>query len=200
MEPRYNEDLGTIKITLLYQGKKIYIYKELGPENLPCYKGFVISDLLTRFHCIIILTDLDHASNQHYAVFDISKMLFDIHAKSGSISSPCQLCVLWEYTDNQSASELVRRKPSDCIVVGTPTVPPPPPSDDTVWSLRTTSEHELFYSNRCWDGLTLWRLDLKKSWTLIICVVQWCSDGSINSQAYNSFEIYAVTIKISDWK
>ena len=30
-----------------------------------------------------------------------------------------------------------------------------------------------------------------------VCVVWWCSDGSINSQGYKSFEIYAVTIKIS---
>ena len=32
---------------------------------------------------------------------------------------------------------------------------------------------------------------------LDVCVVWWCSDGPINSQEYNSFDIYAVTIKIS---
>ena len=30
-----------------------------------------------------------------------------------------------------------------------------------------------------------------------VCVVRWCSDGPINSQECKSFEIYAVTIKIS---
>ena len=45
VEPLYNEDLGTMKITLvvisgylLYQGKKTKKYKELGPAKLPCYK------------------------------------------------------------------------------------------------------------------------------------------------------------------
>ena len=53
--------------------------------------------------------------------------------------------------------------------------------------------------------LTLWRLCLKNCWTLMSVLystvstmyVWWCSDGSINSQEYESFEIYAVTIKIS---
>ena len=52
--PRYNEDLGTMKITLWYQGKKkTEKYKELGPTKLPCYKSvFIISELfITRFHC-----------------------------------------------------------------------------------------------------------------------------------------------------
>ena len=30
-----------------------------------------------------------------------------------------------------------------------------------------------------------------------VCVVLWSSNESINSQAYKSFEIYTVTIKIS---
>ena len=30
-----------------------------------------------------------------------------------------------------------------------------------------------------------------------VCVIWWCSDGRINSQEYKSFEIHAVTIKIS---
>ena len=38
MEPRYNEVLGTMKITLLYQGKNTQKYKELVPAKLPCYK------------------------------------------------------------------------------------------------------------------------------------------------------------------
>ena len=44
VEPHYNEVLGTMKITLLYQVshyirvKKTKKYKELGPEKLPCYK------------------------------------------------------------------------------------------------------------------------------------------------------------------
>ena len=29
------------------------------------------------------------------------------------------------------------------------------------------------------------------------CVLWWCSDGPVNSQEYNSFEIYAVIIRIS---
>ena len=39
---------------------------------------------------------------------------------------------------------------------------------------------------------------LNNCWTLIhVCVVWWCLDGPINSQEYNSFEMYAVNIKIS---
>ena len=44
MEPRYNEVLATMKITLLYQVshyirvKKTKKYKELGPAKSPCYK------------------------------------------------------------------------------------------------------------------------------------------------------------------
>ena len=43
VEPRYNEVLGTMKITLLYQvsyyiGVKKQKYIELGPAKLPCYK------------------------------------------------------------------------------------------------------------------------------------------------------------------
>ena len=48
VEPRYNEVLGTIKITLLYQVshyirvKKTKKYKELGPAKLPCYKRVLL--------------------------------------------------------------------------------------------------------------------------------------------------------------
>ena len=38
VEPHYNEDLVTMKITLLYRGKKTKKYKKLGPAKLPCYK------------------------------------------------------------------------------------------------------------------------------------------------------------------
>ena len=62
VEPRYNEVLGTMKLTLLYQVshdirvKNPKKYKELGPAKLPCYKRVLlytcISDLfITRFHC-----------------------------------------------------------------------------------------------------------------------------------------------------
>ena len=46
--PRYNEVLGTIKITLLYQVshyirvKKTRKYKELGPAKLPCCKRVLL--------------------------------------------------------------------------------------------------------------------------------------------------------------
>ena len=41
------EDLGTMKITLLYQvscyiGVKTMKYKELGPAKLPCYNGVLL--------------------------------------------------------------------------------------------------------------------------------------------------------------
>ena len=42
VEPRYNEVLGTMKITLLYQGKKTKKYKEVGPAELPCYKRVLL--------------------------------------------------------------------------------------------------------------------------------------------------------------
>ena len=38
---------------------------------------------------------------------------------------------------------------------------------------------------------------LKKKLNFDVCVAWWCSDGPINCQKYKSFEIYAVTIKIS---
>ena len=46
VEPQYNEVLGTMKITLLYQVSH-YIrvkkqYKELGPAKLPCYKRVLL--------------------------------------------------------------------------------------------------------------------------------------------------------------
>ena len=37
----------------------------------------------------------------------------------------------------------------------------------------------------------------KKLLNFDVCVVWWCSTGPINSQEYKSFEIYAVSIKIS---
>ena len=42
VEPLYNEVLGTMKITLLYQGKKTKNYKELEPAKLPCYKRILL--------------------------------------------------------------------------------------------------------------------------------------------------------------
>ena len=48
VEPLYNEVLGTMKITLLYQvfslyqGKKTKKYKDLGPAKLPCYKRVLL--------------------------------------------------------------------------------------------------------------------------------------------------------------
>ena len=48
VEPRYNEVLGTMKITLLFQVshyirvKKTKKYKELGPAKLPCYKRVLL--------------------------------------------------------------------------------------------------------------------------------------------------------------
>ena len=48
VEPRYNEVLGTMKITLLYQVshyirvKKTKKYKEQGPAKLPCYKRVLL--------------------------------------------------------------------------------------------------------------------------------------------------------------
>ena len=57
MKPHYNEVLGTIKITLLYQVshyirvRKTKKYKDLGPANYLVYNR-VLSDLfITRFHC-----------------------------------------------------------------------------------------------------------------------------------------------------
>ena len=62
VEPHYNEVLGTMKITLLYQGNKTKKYKELGPAKLPCYKRVMlhcISDLfIMRFHCICPISEL----------------------------------------------------------------------------------------------------------------------------------------------
>ena len=50
----------------------------------------------------------------------------------------------------------------------------------------------------CWRHcLTLWRLHLKICWTLMSVFVWWCSDGPLNCQGFKSFEIYAVSIKIS---
>ena len=47
VEPRYNEDLGTMKITSLYQvcvisGGKTETYKEMGRAKLPCYKRVLL--------------------------------------------------------------------------------------------------------------------------------------------------------------
>ena len=48
MEPRYNEDLGTMEIALLYQVspyirvKKEKKYIELGPAKLPCYNRVLL--------------------------------------------------------------------------------------------------------------------------------------------------------------
>ena len=65
MEPRYNNDLGTMKITLLYQVSR-YIRvknKELGPAKLPCYIRplynevplYVISQNLASVGCTLRL-------------------------------------------------------------------------------------------------------------------------------------------------
>ena len=48
VEPHYTEDLGTMKITLLYQVshyirvRKTKKYKELGPAKSPCYKRVLL--------------------------------------------------------------------------------------------------------------------------------------------------------------
>ena len=63
VKPLYNEDLGTLKITLLYQVSHIRVkktkkYKELGPAKLPCYNRVLlyIRPFITRFHCMSITT------------------------------------------------------------------------------------------------------------------------------------------------
>ena len=67
VEPRYNEGLGTMKITLLYQVshyirvKKRRNIKSWDQQNYLVIKleGFVISDLfITRFHCIMLNDNL----------------------------------------------------------------------------------------------------------------------------------------------
>ena len=62
-----------------------------------------------------------------------------------------------------------------------------------------TSGGDVYYASRnlLSTCLKLWRLHFKNCWTLMSVVVWWCSDGPLNSQEYKSFEIYAVTIKIS---
>ena len=48
VEPCYNEDIGTMKMTLLYQvsplypGKKPRNIKRVGPAKLPCYKKVLL--------------------------------------------------------------------------------------------------------------------------------------------------------------
>ena len=92
VEPRYNEDLWTMKITLLYQVSPLYQVektkknKELGPAKPPCYKRvFVISDLfITRFHCIKsnvhqILSYKVLSPHQRYTVYCRSVQLLKRH-------------------------------------------------------------------------------------------------------------------------
>ena len=58
---------------------------------------------------------------------------------------------------------------------------------------------EMFYSFYWFNLKTLFNIveaPLKKKLNFDVCVVWWCSDGPINSQEY-SFEIYAVSIKVS---
>ena len=69
MEPRYNEVLGTMKITLLYQVshyirvKKQRNIKSWDPQNYLVIRGFVISDLfITRFHCTNIAANVTHVN------------------------------------------------------------------------------------------------------------------------------------------
>ena len=55
MKPCYNEDLGTMKITLLYQVShyiRVKKKKSCDQQNDLVIRGFVISDLFIRFHCI----------------------------------------------------------------------------------------------------------------------------------------------------
>ena len=69
MEPHYNEILGTMKITLLYQVSHFisgYKNKELQRAGTSIItlleEGFVISDLfITRFHCIIKMLSVKRA-------------------------------------------------------------------------------------------------------------------------------------------
>ena len=58
MEPHYNEVLGTMKITLLYQVShrvKKKKSKELGLAKLLCYNRVLLYlTSITRFHCISV--------------------------------------------------------------------------------------------------------------------------------------------------
>ena len=84
VEPRYNEDLGTMKITLSYQvfcyfrvKKK---YKELGPAKLPCYKVLLYDLFITRFHCT--QNNLLHIYNYENACFNFFNQT-SRHCKTG---------------------------------------------------------------------------------------------------------------------
>ena len=94
--------------------------------------------------------------------------------------------------------QIYRQNSEKALLGGGGSCPPAPPLATLVPTAR--HECEVLYDRgpglaerHC---LTLWRLHLKLL-NFDVCVVWWCSDGPINSQEYNSFEIYAVTINIS---
>ena len=60
--------------------------------------------------------------------------------------------------------------------------------------LYSNSPETLCSHAKCWRHcLTLWRLDFKKWLNFDVCFVWRCSDASINSQEYKSFDISAIT-------
>ena len=76
VEPRCNEDLGTMEITLLYQGNKTKKNKELGPAKLPCYNRvlfknirplynevslyLLFSQFLSNYYCCQLVMSYNH--------------------------------------------------------------------------------------------------------------------------------------------
>ena len=83
VEPRYNKDLGTMKITgfnrfLISQGKKQRNIKSLNQQYYLVIRGFCyISNLfIARFHCSLIsgLNDSAVTSNKMRNMADLSSM------------------------------------------------------------------------------------------------------------------------------
>ena len=72
----------------------------------------------------------------------------------------------------------------------------------TLYKCRMTFKYYSLSLTNCRQGCCSWLINIveapfTKLLNFDVCVVWWCSDGAINSQEYKSFEIYAVTIKIS---
>ena len=63
--------------------------------------------------------------------------------------------------------------------------------------LQTDTKQTAYFEVLNFKDIIMEVAPCKKKLNFDVCLIWWCSDGPINSQKYKSFEIYAVTIKIS---
>ena len=100
VEPHYNEDLETMKITLLYQSEKNRNIKSWDQKDYFVVRGFCnIRPLLTRFHCISFPC-LYYLCTTNCIILIPHNFLFSKSCKCSHFSWNCRLASLQHHVES----------------------------------------------------------------------------------------------------